>query len=450
MSSKNLKNSFDLERLIKEIVFEGLDKVYKHGKSWLKRRELENLLKKDFERLVLPEEIKLDLLKKERVYPLLISSPYDIPTKLDRRIIPLFAFDSKDVSFPEKIRAIYHIATLIDNFFPEAKALLPLEANLGLILAEAEIRAFRNGEEGLVNLYRGFIGEEARDSLTFNAVRNYFGGEDGMNFDKIIEWRNKFYLLFEAGLFFSVVIPKMKDIYYHFKRPTEDNKKDFIQFIDRLCEIENGIRNDKLDKELLILNNKTVGRVGFVPVKEEIGTVASFIEEKFTKNCDEVIVFSRGLVNNMTCMEGIVIASTNLNLRGFSIGIKESFIDESFRPESRKWITGLRVWLCKEYLKNWEKKINELKAKKITFYIEEYETRLGAKLNEIDKIKKILGKKGKICITNHQDGFRAGCIIELIRTLKGSIHFVEDIVFFMEEKEEHPYLKVLANLEIIK
>jgi len=98
-------------------------------------------------------------------------------------------------------RALYHTTVLLDNFSPEIKAMLPLEASLGLVLAHAEIRAFRNYDHKLAQLYRSLTSERLK-----SFVLEFISSEIG-DWSQVVEWKEIFYTLFEAGFYFSVVLP---------------------------------------------------------------------------------------------------------------------------------------------------------------------------------------------------------------------------------------------------
>lgn len=441
-------NEFDINKFAAETT----EKIAKEGATaaWrlFRKNRLANALKKDFEKMTLPEEVELGLLEKNIKYPLLIYSSSYIPTKI-QRTIPILNFSSPLAVDAQ--RAIYQVGLLLDNFLPEQKAMLPLEASLGIIFAHAEIRASRNFQDSLFQLLR---------SLT--PIADYY--REIANWSEVKRWEEIFYTLFEAGLYFSVVLPKIVEIYNRCsKRPTKDGIDECMSFIEAVYKIDSYVRKGKIpERKLLIFDGKILGKIGFVLVNPSIeetilklyggtgGEVPAIIEEKIDQGCKEIIILSRGIYNIWHSLKGVMETLANTKIKGKNYGVSKTKIEESFLIQDGVWATALRITLNEQYYESYKEEVQKMKEQsKILFYIiKEPSARLGASVNEIETIRRKLKRKKKILITNEKEGIAPACVIETIRTLR-TLHFTEKITFSTEE-DKYPQLKVFAFLELLE
>ena len=411
---------------------------------------LEKWLNKDFEKFILPEEVELGLLKEALKYPQLFSSDEDVPKNLNKRPF-LIAFDPKDPSFKDVIRCAYWTAVLLDNFLPEAKAILPLEARYALALSQVEIRAFRYGEHDILQMFRCYSGEEFKVS---KAVIEYLGKKK-INWNEVIKWKRKISKLFEGGLYFSIFLPMLKECYKKEKgKFTEEHVKDFLRFLDHLYSIETSVKSGKLDSELYIFKSKYFGKIGFVPVNiESPTTLTSFIEERFKEKCDIVIILSRGISNNSVAIEGVIYSLKNLGEINFLVGMDKVRLEESYAP-GYQWMTGIRIFLSKNYRESYITHIEKIERSRQKKYIISPKNLSGVLSRDpkaivavINPIKKEVKKKKKIFIITSGRGFEGSCFFEIIRTLMGSLHFTKGVTFFV--KEDGIKIKYCASVELV-
>jgi len=437
-------NSFDWEKYYAHLSLGFL----KEGTGWLGRHyrkdKLARLLKKDFEHLTLPEEIELGLLEKNRTYPLLVNSRSEIPSDL-KTFVPVLNFVSSITTLDVQ-RALYHISVLNDNFLKEARALLTLEASYGLLLAHTKIRAFRNYDDRLVKLFNKMIEKPTR------LVKEFIDKEIA-DFDGITGWTENFYSLFEAGLFFSIILPKMKEVYEKQKgRITRVDIEEFEKFIKNLIKIEETVRNEKkVDTDLLIFEGKLLGRIGIILVSPP-PEVPSLIEEKINKKCSEVIILSRWIYNNLFAVDGTLEAISNINIRDkvALLGIKNMKIEESYNPNRASWSTAIRITIAKKYLDSYEKKVTEIikqSTKPKTFEAQKGDIYSGLSAKELRQIKKRLQKKSMLFITNGNE-LHPTYILEVVRVLRMAIHFTENLILFTNDSDpKNPYPKIVVLLE---
>jgi len=332
----------------------------KEGARWYKnnyrKNQLQKLLKKDFENMTLPEEVDLSLYVKNIDYPLLIIPGSEIPSKI-KRFVPLLdlltSIEAIDIQ-----RIIYQFSVLIDNFLPSAKALLDLEAIYGLLFAEIKIRAFRNGEHRLEKMLGKLV--ENPDPC----FKKYIS--DLVEWNEVEEWVKKFYTLFEGGLFFSVILPKMNEIYAKRKRITKGEREEFMKYVDHFYKIEKSLREkNKVDKDLLIFNGRLLGKIGIILVNPPSSAVFEFvpalIEEKLKNGCLEIVILSRWLNNNLCAIEGVLESIANLPYE--KLGIKSIKVDESYSTKKAAWATALRIIVAKNYRKHYTQKIRKMEEK---------------------------------------------------------------------------------------
>jgi len=423
------------------------EKVTYRYRKW----KLNKWLRKDFRNSILPEEIELELLEQEEKFPRYFLPSDKLPSTLETRGFSI-GIDPTDVIFKDAVRCCYWVAVLIDNFLPESINLLPIEGRFALVLAQTEIRAQRNAEHNIRAFFRSYIGDE----LQLSPMMLQFLVKDVADWKKVKEWNDRFILLFEGGLYFSVILPIIKELCNKTGgKFSEENVKEFKDFLENLCNIELGIRFQNLDKNLLIFDGELLDKIGFVPVRETTSTVVNFIEEKFKRKCKNVIVLSRGFSNNCVAIEAILEAMKNLEYENISVGIKSVKLEESYVPGFH-WSPGLRVFLCKNYKNTYLADVNKMKRKidRVYSFIPHNPYLIMSKdpaniLKIIRPIEKKLKKEKRIILqTISESGIDAACLIEIIRTISRSLHFRKDIIFFVSGKP--PKINFCAELRLIK
>ena len=432
---------FDIHKFVAHLTIESAKDAASGVRRWWRKNRLSKALKRDFEELLLPEEVELDLLQKNVEYPLLIMSRSEIPKTL-KRTVPILDFTTE--LGLEMQRVIYHVAVLIDNFLPEAKLLLPLDASLGLVFAQVEIRALRNYEEKLLQLLRTITSPEGIKP----EARNFLD-EKVVNWERVIKWKETFYMLFEAGVFFSIIIPKIKEMFKHCNgKPCKEHTEELVDFIQNLSQIEDSLRKGKVNKKYLVWEGKILGKIGFILVKPP-PEIPALLEEKHGLGCLETIILARGSGNIWYSLQGTIEGWMNFFEKGIDYGIKSIKLEESFLHKEGIWTTVVRICLCRGHCKSYQNKVKEILQSKAPVVLVKTPTLpLGANVQEIRLMERKLKKKRCVILTNDADAFRSTCVIEAVRTLRGMIRFTEDIT--ITDGPEYSYLKTIALLKEVK
>lgn len=434
------KLGFDIHKFVAHLTIESAKDVAGGVRRWWRKNRLSKALKRDFEELLLPEEVELDLLQKNVEYPLLIMSRSEIPKTLKRTVSIL---DFTTELGLEMQRVIYHVAVLIDNFLPEAKSLLPLDASLGLVFAQVEIRALRNYEEKLLQLLRTIT---SREGIKPEA-RNFLD-EKVVNWENVIKWKETFYMLFEAGVFFSIIIPKIKEMFKHCNgKPCKEHTEELLDFIQNLHLIETSLRKGKVDKKYLVWEGKILGKIGFILVRPP-PEIPALLDENHELGCQEITILSRGFGNVMWSLQGTIEGWKNFFERGIDYGIKSIKLEESYLYKEGIWATAVRICLCRGHCKLYQNKIKEmLQSRAPIISVKSPSLTLGTSIQEIRSMERKLRKKRYVIVTNDTDTFKSTCVIEAIRTLRGMVRFTEDIT--ITNGPEYSYLKALALLNLV-